>query len=85
MRTCATAIVMAEGGRIDHALHGSHDALQATIDKVKTFDPDLKDTLIVVTADHDHAVAFSGRSGCCPRTAATPCTPVRAPRWATST
>ena len=64
--------LMVEGGRIDHALHGSNaaraladtkafdDALQAAIDKVKTFDPELKDTLIVVTADHDHTMAFNG-------------------------
>ena len=64
--------LMVEGGRIDHALHGSNaaralaetkafdDAIQAVIDKVKTFDPELKDTLIVVTADHDHTMAFNG-------------------------
>jgi alkaline phosphatase len=64
--------LMVEGGRIDHALHGSNaaraladtkafdDAIQAAIDKVKTFDPELKDTLIVVTADHDHTMAFNG-------------------------
>jgi alkaline phosphatase len=64
--------LMIEGGRIDHALHGSNaaralaetkafdDAIQAAIDKVKVFDPDLKQTLIVVTADHDHTMAFNG-------------------------
>nr|WP_293995408.1 alkaline phosphatase [Sphaerotilus sp.] len=64
--------LMVEGGRIDHALHGSNaaraladtkafdDAIQAAIDKVKTFDPELKETLIVVTADHDHTMAFNG-------------------------
>jgi alkaline phosphatase len=64
--------LMVEGGRIDHALHGSNaaralaetkafdDAIKAAIDKVKVFDPELKDTLIVVTADHDHTMAFNG-------------------------
>jgi alkaline phosphatase len=64
--------LMVEGGRIDHALHGTNaaraladtkafdDAIAAAIAKVKTFDPDLKDTLIVVTADHDHTMAFNG-------------------------
>ena len=64
--------LMVEGGRIDHALHGTNaaraladtkafdDAIQAVIDKVKTFDADLANTLIVVTADHDHGMAFNG-------------------------
>jgi alkaline phosphatase len=64
--------LMVEGGRIDHALHGTNaaraladtiafdDAIKAAIDKVKTFDPTLANTLIVVTADHDHTIAFNG-------------------------
>jgi alkaline phosphatase len=64
--------LMVEGGRIDHALHGTNaaralsdtiafdDAIKAAIDKVKTFDPNLDNTLIVVTADHDHTLAFNG-------------------------
>ncbi len=64
--------LMVEGGRIDHALHGTNaaralsdtiafdNAVKAAIDKVKTFDPNLENTLIVVTADHDHTMAFNG-------------------------
>jgi alkaline phosphatase len=64
--------LMVEGGRIDHALHGTNaaralsdtiafdDAIKAAIAKVKTFDPTLANTLIVVTADHDHTIAFNG-------------------------
>ena len=61
--------LMVEGGRIDHALHGTNakralqdavafdDAIKAALAKV-----DLKDTLIVVTADHDHTMTFNGYS-----------------------
>ncbi len=64
--------LMVEGGRIDHALHGTNaaraladtaafdDAIKAALDKVKTFDPTLANTLVVVTADHDHTLAFNG-------------------------
>ncbi len=64
--------LMVEGGRIDHALHGTNaaraladtiafdDAIKAAIDKVKAFDPTLANTLIVVTADHDHTMSFNG-------------------------
>jgi alkaline phosphatase len=61
--------LMVEGGRIDHALHGNNakraltdtialdDAIKAALAKV-----DLANTLIVVTADHDHTLAFNGYS-----------------------
>ena len=64
--------LMVEGGRIDHALHGTNaaraladtkafdDALAAAIEAVKAFDPELKETLFVMTADHDHTMAFNG-------------------------
>jgi alkaline phosphatase len=64
--------LMVEGGRIDHALHGTNaaraladtiafdDAIKAAVEQVKLFDPDLSKTLIVVTADHDHTMAFNG-------------------------
>jgi alkaline phosphatase len=59
--------LMVEGGRIDHALHATNakraledtiafdDAIKAALGKV-----DLSNTLIVVTADHDHTMAFNG-------------------------
>ena len=61
--------LMVEGGRIDHALHATNakraladtiafdDAIKATLGKV-----DLSNTLVVVTADHDHTMAFNGYS-----------------------
>ncbi len=61
--------LMVEGGRIDHALHGTNakralsdtiafdDAIKAALAKV-----DLKDTLVIVTGDHDHTMAFNGYS-----------------------
>lgn len=64
--------LMVEGGRIDHALHGTNakrvmedtiafdDAIKAALDKVKLTDPALANTLIVVTADHDHTMTFNG-------------------------
>jgi alkaline phosphatase len=64
--------LMVEGGRIDHALHETtarkalqdtvafDDAIKAAIDKMQALDPGLKNTLIVVTADHDHTLVLNG-------------------------
>ncbi|MBC3934162.1 alkaline phosphatase [Undibacterium rugosum] len=64
--------LMVEGGRIDHALHETtakkalHDtlafdnAIKTAIAKARLTDPDLKNTLIVVTADHDHTLVLNG-------------------------
>jgi len=46
--------LMVEGGRIDHALHDTNAK------RVKKTDPELKNTLIVVTADHDHTLVLNG-------------------------
>ena len=63
---------MVEGGRIDHALHDTNakralqdtialnEALDATIKKLQQSDPELKNTLIVITADHDHTLILNG-------------------------
>jgi alkaline phosphatase len=64
--------LMVEGGRIDHALHAANahralqdvvafdDAIKAALDKMQQIDPGLKNTLIVVSADHDHSILLNG-------------------------
>lgn len=64
--------LMVEGGRIDHALHETtakkalqdtvalDEAIKTAIDKMKAKDPSLANTLIVVTADHDHTLVLNG-------------------------
>lgn len=61
--------LMVEGGRIDHAHHGTSairaltdtiafsDAVKAAVESV-----DLEETLIIVTADHAHTLSISGYS-----------------------
>lgn len=64
--------LMVEGGRIDHALHETtaikalqdtvafDEAIKAGIAEIKKTDPTLKNTLIIVTADHDHTLVLNG-------------------------
>jgi len=64
--------LMVEGGKIDHALHDSNvknalveavdfdAAIQTAIDRMRAIDPGLENTLIVVTADHDHTIVMNG-------------------------
>ncbi len=64
--------LMVEGGRIDHALHETtgqkalrdtiafDDAIKTAITKARLSDPTLANTLIVVTADHDHTLVLNG-------------------------
>ena len=66
--------LMVEGGRIDHALHGTNakraledtlafdKAIESAMAYMQKKDPGLKNTLIVVTADHDHNMVFNGYS-----------------------
>jgi len=66
--------LMVEGGKIDHGLHGSNarraleetvafdDAIKAVLDKMRVLDPGLRNTLLVVTADHDHTLVINGGS-----------------------
>lgn len=75
--------LMVEGGRIDHALHGTNaaraladakafdDAIKAATAKVKLTDPEMKNTLIVVTADHDHTMVMNGYAALTGKTTAT--------------
>jgi alkaline phosphatase len=59
--------LMVEGGRIDHAHHGNnaYRALTETIEFARAIEAahemtDPEETLIVVTADHGHAMVFAG-------------------------
>ncbi|GAB2456657.1 alkaline phosphatase [Comamonas humi] len=64
--------LMVEGGRIDHALHATNarralqdtvafdGAIKAALTKMQAIDPGLKNTLVVVTADHDHTLQMNG-------------------------
>ena len=75
--------LMVEGGRIDHALHSTNaaraladakafdDAIKAAIAKARLTDPELKNTLIVVTADHDHTMVMNGYAAITGKTTAT--------------
>ena len=64
--------LMVEGGRIDHALHATNarralqdtvafdNAIKTALEKMQKVDPGLRNTLVVVTADHDHTLNLNG-------------------------
>ena len=64
--------LMVEGGKIDHALHETNarnalietvafdEAIQTALQRMHALDPGLENTLIVVTADHDHTMVLNG-------------------------
>lgn len=64
--------LMVEGGKIDHALHDTRakhaleetvafdDALALAVERMRAIDPGLQNTLIVLTADHDHTMQING-------------------------
>lgn len=64
--------LMVEGGKIDHALHDTNahnaladtvafdEAIKAAVERMRQLDPGLENTLIVVTADHDHTMVMNG-------------------------
>ncbi|WP_020651968.1 alkaline phosphatase [Massilia niastensis] len=64
--------LMVEGGKIDHALHDTRardalaetvafdEAIHTAVERMRAIDPGLENTLIVVTADHDHTMVMNG-------------------------
>jgi alkaline phosphatase len=64
--------LMVEGGKIDHALHDTNaknaledtvaldEAVATALERMHALDPGLENTLIVVTADHDHTMVMNG-------------------------
>lgn len=63
-------VLMVEGGRIDHAHHAGN-AFRALSDTIELSNAvrtalakvDLRDTLLIITADHSHAFTMGGYSG----------------------
>ena len=79
-RNAGGYLLIVEGGRIGDALDASlarkalqdgrafDDAIAIALDRVRAFDPELRNTTIVVTADHDHTLVMTGNSTTTERT-----------------
>ncbi len=79
-RNATGYLLIVEGGRIGDALDAAlvrkalqdgrafDDALAVALDKVRALDPDLRNTTIVVTANHDHTLLMTGESTLVERT-----------------
>ena len=73
-------VLIVEGGRIGDALDASQirkalhdgrafdDAVATALDRVRTLDADLRNTTIVVTANHDHTLVMNGNAMLAERT-----------------
>ncbi len=73
-------LLIVEGGRIGDALDGAlarkalaegrafDDAVGAALERIRLRDPDLHDTTVVVTADHDHTMVLAGDNAATERT-----------------
>ena len=79
-RNATGYLLIVEGARIGDALDAAlarkalqdgrafDDAVALALDKVRQLDPDLRNTTIVVTADHDHTLVMNGNSTLAERT-----------------
>ncbi len=82
-RNPAGYVLIVEGHNIGQALDGSlarkalqegrgfDDAVKLALERIRLADPDLRNTLVVVTADHDHTLVMNGNATYVERTVET--------------